>query len=105
MTETHLPYNTSGDPESTDTVILAGALRPDLVFIIIFPKKIILGPKNGLSFLGPFIIERRPSRFSLMCAENQVLKSNIGKFTCTVILRHKSSFLALPPVLRVLNLV
>ena len=103
MTETDLPYNTSGDPESTDTVILAGALRPDLVFIIIFPKKLSLGPKNGLSFLGPFIIERRPSRFSSMCAENQVLKLNIGKVT--VILRHKSSFLALPPVLRVLNLV
>ena len=45
-----------------------------------FSKKLSLGPKNGL--------ERRPSRFSTICAKTQVLKLNIDKVT--VILRRKS---------------
>ena len=45
-----------------------------------FHEKLSPGYKNGL--------ERRPSRFSTICAKNQVLKLNIDKVT--VILRRKS---------------
>jgi hypothetical protein len=58
-----------------------GPLRPNLVFVITFRKNYPqLGPKNGL--------ERRPLRFSTICAKNQVLNLKIDKVT--VILRSKS---------------
>ena len=52
MTKTDLPYKS--------------------VFVITF-RKISQGPENGS--------ERRPSQFSTICAENQVLKLNIDKVT------------------------
>ena len=53
-----------------------------------FPdKNYVLRAKNGL--------ERRPLRFSTICAENHVLKSKIDKVTA--ILRRKSPFVAVLP--------
>ena len=51
------------------------------------PQLLSPGPKSGL--------ERRPLRFSTICAKNQVLKLNIDKVT--VILRLNFPFLAHPP--------
>ena len=95
MTKTVLPYITAGDLRSAGDPSPARSgcthelsLQPDLVFVITFQKQFSPGPKNGL--------ERRPPRFSTICAKNQVLKLNIDKIT--VILRHKSPFLVTPPV-------
>ena len=63
-------------------------LRQDLVFVITFRGELSPGPKNGL--------ERRPLRFSTICAKNQVLKINIEKVT--VILRRKCHYWRTPPV-------
>jgi hypothetical protein len=43
------------------------------VFVITFRGEMSPGPKNGA--------ERRVSRFSTICAKNQVLKINIDKVT------------------------
>jgi hypothetical protein len=50
----------------------AGQLPYKSVFVITF-RKMSPGPKNG--------IERRVSRFSTICAKNQVLKLKIDKVT------------------------
>ena len=57
------------------------------VFVITFRKNLSTGPK--------ICLERRFSRFSTICAKNQVLNLVIDKVT--VILRRKGPFLANPP--------
>jgi hypothetical protein len=51
----------------------ARATSPDLVFVITFRKKLSPGPKNGL--------ESCISRFSTICAKNQVLYLKIVNVT------------------------
>jgi hypothetical protein len=48
-------------------------LRPNLVFVITFRKKLSPGPKNGLESLV--------SRFSTICEKNHVLKLKIDEVT------------------------
>jgi hypothetical protein len=103
MTKTYLPYNSAGDLRPANTVILAhadytrgithaGALRPDLGFVMTFRGgKLSSEPKNGLERRS-----NRSSRFSTICAKNPVLKLNIDKVT--VIIRRKSPLVAPPHV-------
>jgi hypothetical protein len=68
-------YPGSSEPASDPTrVRRAGPFRPDLVFVITLREIVpIAGPKNAL--------ERRPLRFSTICARNLELNLNIDKVT------------------------
>jgi hypothetical protein len=82
------------NPQETYACARPYSCHTNLVFVITFREKMSPGPKNGL--------ERRPLRFSTICAKNQVLKLKIDKVT--VILRRKSPFWAALPCTKLISM-